>query len=53
MRYVATNFISSKDVGEKRVIHSNSNNLKLMSYNNANEVADETFESLLSRYEMV
>ena len=36
---------------EHRVMHSKSNNIKLTSYNNANEVADELFVSLPSRYQ--
>ena len=32
-------------------MHSNSDNIKFTSYNDANEVADELFESLRSRYQ--
>ena len=32
-------------------MHSKSNNIKIMSYNDANEVVDELFESLCSRYQ--
>ena len=32
-------------------MHSKSNNIEFMSYDNANEVANELFESLLSRYQ--
>ena len=32
-------------------MHSKSRNIKLMSYNDANEIADELFESLRSRYQ--
>ena len=47
---VAINFISSKDLEEKeRVMHSKSDNIEFMSYDNANEVVDKLFESLLSR----
>ena len=42
----ALNFISSKDVDEERVMHSNSSIIEFMPYNNENEVIDE---SLLSR----
>ena len=31
-------------------MHSSSSNIKLTSYNDANEVVDELFESLRSRY---
>ena len=46
------NIISSKDVEEEHVIHSKSNNIEYMPYDNANEVVDELFESLLSRYQL-
>ena len=32
-------------------MHSKSKNIKFTSYSNANELADEPFESLLSRYQ--
>ena len=32
-------------------MHSKSNNIEFMSYDNANEVVNELFESLLSRYQ--
>ena len=43
---IAINFISSKDVEEERVMRSSRNNIKFTSYNDANEVVDELFESL-------
>ena len=46
---IEIHFISSKDVDEERVMHSKSNNIEFMSYDNANEVVNELFESLLSR----
>ena len=47
---IASNFISSKDAEEERVMHSRSDNIKFTSYNDANEFVDELFESLSSRY---
>ena len=47
---IAINFISSKDFDEKCVMHSKSDNIEFMSFDNANEVVNELFESLLSRY---
>ena len=47
---IAINFISSKDVNEGRVMHLKSNNIEFMLYDNANEVVNKLFESLLSRY---
>ena len=43
------NFLSSKDAEEERIMHSGSGNIKLTSYNDANEVIDELFESLRLR----
>ena len=48
---IAINFISSKVAKEERVMHSRSDNIKCTSYNDANEVFDELFESLHSRYQ--
>ena len=47
---ITINFISSKDTEEKRVMHSKSENVKIMIYEKADEVIQELFESLLSRY---
>ena len=44
------NFISLKDAEEERVMDSRSDNIKFASYNDANQVIDELFESLRSRY---
>ena len=49
---IAINFISSKDVDEDRVIHSKSDNIEFIPYNNVSEVVNELFESLLSRYQI-
>ena len=46
---IAINFISSKEKNEKHVMHSKSDNMAFMTYDNANDVADELFESLPSR----
>ena len=48
---IVTNFISSKDTEEERVMYAMSGNIKFTSYNDANDVVNELFESLLSRYE--
>ena len=45
------NFISLKDAEEEHVMHSKSNDIKFTSYDDANKVVDELFESLLSRYQ--
>ena len=49
---IAINFIFSKDVDEERVMHSKSNNIEFMPYDNANEVVNDLLESLLSRYQI-
>ena len=46
------NFISSKDTGEKCVMHSKSYNIEIMTFDKADKVIEEHFESLLSRYQM-
>ena len=48
---IAINFISSKDAEEERAMHSRSGNIKFQPCDNANEVVDELFESLRSRYQ--
>ena len=49
---IVINFISSKDVDKERIMHLRSDNIEFMSYDNANEIANELFESLLSRYQI-
>ena len=44
---IVINFICSTDVNEERVMHS-----KSALYDYANEVVNEPFESLLSRYQI-
>ena len=48
---IAINFIYSKDAEEEHVMHSKSNNIKFTSYNDANEVVDELFETFCLRYQ--
>ena len=49
---IAINCISSKNTEEERLMYSMSDNIKFTSYtNDANEVLNELFESLLSRYQ--
>ena len=47
---IAINFISSKDSEKERVIHLNSDNIKFTSYCEVNEVVNELFKSLRSKY---
>lgn len=48
----AINFISSNDINEERTMHWKSDNIELMTYDDANEVIEESFESLFSRYQI-
>ena len=43
--------LSSKDAEEEHLRYLNSNNLKFTSFNDANEVVNELFESLSSKYQ--
>ena len=43
--------MSSKHTKEERIMHSTSDNIKFTSYNGANEVVNELFVSLHSRYQ--
>ena len=49
---IVINCISSKDVEEEHVMHSKSDIIEFVHYDNANEVVDELFESLLSKYKI-
>ena len=42
---IAIKFISSKDTEEERVMNLNSENINFTSYNDANEVVNESFRS--------
>ena len=48
----AINSTSSKDTGEKREMYTTSDNVTFTSYTNVNDVVNELFESLLSRYQV-
>ena len=49
---IPINFMSSKDNDEEHVMHSKSDNIKIMSNDKADEVIEELFQSLLSRYQV-
>lgn len=42
---IAVNFISSRDNDEEQVMHSESDNIEVMTRDNVNEVMKEIFES--------
>ena len=48
---IAINFISSKDVDEEIAMQLKSDNKEFMIYDSANNIVDEIFESLHSRYQ--
>ena len=47
---VVINFIFSKDTDKEQVMHSNTNHVDIITYDNANKVIENVFESLPSRY---
>ena len=47
-----SNFISFKDIEEEHVMHSKSDSIEIMTYDDADEVLEELFESLLSKYQI-
>ena len=49
---ISINFISSKDNDEERVMHSKSDNKEMMINDKKDEVIEEIFQSLLSRYQI-
>ena len=46
---ISINFISSKGIDEERVMHSKSDKIELMIYDNADEVIKELFEPFFNR----
>ena len=48
----AINLISSKDTDEECVMHSKSDNIKIMNYDKADEIIKELFDLLLQRYQV-
>ena len=48
---ISVNFISSKDTEEKCVMYSAGDNIKFTTHNDVNEVVNELFESLRSKYQ--
>ena len=49
---ISFNFFSSKDTNEEQVMHSKSDNIEVMIYDDTNEVIEKNFELLLSRYQI-
>ena len=49
---IAIHFISSKNKDEERVMHSKSDNIKVMINHNGDEVVEKRFKLLLNRYQI-
>ena len=49
---IAINFSSSKNTDVECVMHAKNDNIEFMIYDNADEVIEELFESLLNRYQI-
>ena len=49
---IESNFISFKDTDEECVMHSKSDNIEFMTYDNALEVIEELFASFRNRYKI-
>ena len=49
---IVINFISSKNNNEERLMYSKRDNIKIMINDKADEVIEELFPSLLSRYQI-
>ena len=48
---MAVNFISSKDSNETRTMHKNGDDIEIMIGNEADEIIEEFFNSVLQRYQ--
>ena len=48
----AINFIYSRDINEEQAMHSKSDNIKVITYDNTNNFMKEGFELLFSRYQI-
>ena len=49
---IAINFMSRKENDEKRVINSKGDNIEIMINDKTDEIIEERFQSLLSRYQI-
>ena len=49
---ISINFISSKDVNEKHVMHSKSDNKEFMPHDNANEVVNVLFDFRVTSFKI-
>ena len=49
---ISINFIYSKDTDEEWIIHSKSDDMEVMTYDDTNEIIEKLFDSLLSIYQI-
>ena len=49
---IAVNFMSSKDNDGEHVMHSKSDNIKIMISDKVDEVIEKLFESILSKFQV-
>ena len=49
---IAITFISSTDADEEQVMHWKSDDIEFLTYDNANDIIDESFELLFSRHQI-
>ena len=47
---IRINFISSKDTNKERTMHSKSDNIEVLTYENLHEIIEELSDLLFSRY---
>ena len=50
---IAVNFISSKDTNEEQIMHSKTDNIEVMTYDNPAKLIEELFDSLLSERKLI
>ena len=51
IQLIAIKFIFSKDDDEERIMHSKSDKIEFMSYDDIHEFVNEVFVPLISRYQ--
>ena len=49
---ILIDFISAKDTDEEQTMHPKNDNIEVMTYDNLDEIIEELFESLLSRWKI-
>ena len=49
---IAINFVSHREIDEERLTHSKSDDIEIVINDEADEVIEELFQSILSRYQI-